>query len=185
MTAVLGRQILGILLAFAWLAAGCTRPPPAPKLPAAGPPVMARGTPQEAAISQVLQDFYGAPYKSGGTDPSGVDCSGLIQAAFQRAGVKLPRTVAQQYNAGQPVGLGELRFGDVVFFNRFCQTKKYDIFLAGVLPPAYVAEVCHNGIYIGDGRFVHASPKGVFVSRMDAEVWRLSFMGARRYLGPR
>ncbi|MDI6853432.1 MAG: C40 family peptidase [Deltaproteobacteria bacterium] len=183
MTGALARQFLGILLAFAWLAAGCTKTPPPAKLPIAGTPAMAP-TPQEATLSRVLQDFYGAPYKSGGTDPSGVDCSGLIQAVFQRAGVKLPRTVVQQYNTGQPVNLGDLRFGDVVFFNRFCQTKKYDIFVAGILPPAYVQEVCHNGIYIGEGRFVHASPRGVFVSRLDAEVWRASFMGARRYLNP-
>ncbi len=182
MTAGLARQFLGIFLALGFLVPACTRPPPS-KLSVAGPPVMAR-TAQEAALNQVLKDFYGAPYKGGGTDPSGVDCSGLIQASFQRAGVRLPRTVSQQYNAGQPVSLGELRFGDVVFFNRFCQTRKYDIFMAGVLPPSFAAEVCHNGIYIGDGRFVHASPKGVYVSRMDAEVWRASFVGARRYLKP-
>ncbi len=133
-------------------------------------------------MSQALQVFYGAPYKSGGADPSGVDCSGLVQAVFQRAGILLPRTVAQQFNAGQPVGLGELRFGDVVFFNRFCQTGKHPLFMAGLLPPAYASEVCHNGIYLGQGRFVHASPKGVYVSRLDAEIWRMSFMGARRYL---
>jgi cell wall-associated NlpC family hydrolase len=132
-----------------------------------------------------LQEFYGAPYRSGGADPTGVDCSGLVQAAFQRAGVNLPRTVTQQFNAGDAIGLDGLRFGDVVFFNRFCQTRKHDLFLAGILPPAQAEEVCHNGIYIGGGRFVHASPKGVFVSRLDADVWRLSFMGARRYLPTR
>jgi cell wall-associated NlpC family hydrolase len=131
-------------------------------------------TPQELVLEQSLQEFYGAPYKSGGADPAGVDCSGLVQAAFQRAGVNLPRTVAQQFNSGQPVDLEGLRFGDVVFFNRFCQTRKFDLFMAGILPPAY-----------GQGRFVHASPKGVYVSRLDAEVWRVSFMGARRYLAPR
>jgi cell wall-associated NlpC family hydrolase len=142
-------------------------------------------TPQELVLEQSLQEFYGAPYKSGGADPAGVDCSGLVQAAFQRAGVNLPRTVAQQFNAGQPVDLEGLRFGDVVFFNRFCQTRKFDLFMAGILPPAYAAEVCHNGIYLGQGRFVHASPKGVYVSRLEAEVWQVSFMGARRYLAPR
>lgn len=179
-----GRQLLGIFLALACLVEGCTRPPP-PSAPLMGAPPGLQRTPQEAALNQALQEFYGAPYKSGGADPSGVDCSGLVQAAFQRTGVNLPRTVAQQFNAGQPVGLGELRFGDVVFFNRFCQTRKHDLFLAGILPPAYAEEVCHNGIYIGDGRFVHAAPKGVYVSRLDAEVWRLSFMGARRYLSNR
>jgi cell wall-associated NlpC family hydrolase len=174
------RPFLGILLITGCLAVGCTRPPPS-AVPLGAPP---RGelTFQEAALGQALQAFYGAPYKTGGADPSGVDCSGLVQAVFQRAGINLPRTVAQQFNAGRPVGLGELRFGDVVFFNRFCQTGKHSLFMAGLLPPAYAAEVCHNGIYLGEGRFVHASPKGVFVSRLDAEVWRMSFIGARRYL---
>jgi len=111
-----------------------------------------------------------------------VDCSGLIQALYQRAGVVLPRTVAQQYTAGRPVGPGELRFGDVVFFNRFCQTRGRDYYTATIFPSFNPEEVCHNGIYLGEGRFIHASPRGVAVSRLDAETWRLSFRGARRYL---
>jgi cell wall-associated NlpC family hydrolase len=109
-----------------------------------------------------------------------VDCSGLIQALFQQTGVMLPRTVAQQYNAGRPVGQGELRFGDVVFFNRFCQTRGRDFYTASLLPSFQADEVCHNGIYLGEGRFIHASPRGVVVNRLDAQVWRVSFRGARR-----
>jgi cell wall-associated NlpC family hydrolase len=149
-------------------------PPPAPS------PIR---PPQEAALEQAINGFHGAPYRSGGTDPSGVDCSGLVQATFHQAGVNLPRTVAQQFSEGQPVALYNLRFGDVVFFNRYCQiARSRSFFTAGMLNPAYADQVCHNGIYIGQGRFVHASPRGVFVSRMDAEVWRVSFIGARRYL---
>ena len=176
------RRFLAIFLGFFWLALGCTGPHPPPGPPIAGPPPLMERAPQEAALDRALQEFYGAPYKGGGADPAGVDCSGLVQTTFQRAGVNLPRTVAQQFNTGEAVGMEGLRFGDVIFFNRFCQTRKHDLFLAGILPPAYAAEVCHNGIYIGDGRFVHASPQGVYVSRLDAEVWRGSFMGARRYL---
>jgi hypothetical protein len=54
-------------------------------------------------------------------------------------------------------------------------------YLAGILSPGFEDEVCHNGIYLGGGRFMHASPRGVFISRLDAEVWRVSFRGARRY----
>jgi cell wall-associated NlpC family hydrolase len=133
------------------------------------------------ALERALGEFYGAPYRSGGTTPEGVDCSGLIQALFQRAGVMLPRTVTQQYSAGQPVAPGEWRFGDVVFFNRYCQTRR-DYYLANILPPLFADEVCHNGIYLGEGRFIHASPRGVAVSRLDAETWRVSYKGARRYL---
>jgi cell wall-associated NlpC family hydrolase len=111
-----------------------------------------------------------------------VDCSGLIQALYQRAGVKLPRTVAQQYEDGQPVERRDLHFGDVVFFNRYCQTGGREVFMASIFNPGYQDEICHNGFYLGGGRFIHASPRGVSISRLDAEVWRVSYRGARRYL---
>ena len=129
-------RTFAFVLALAGLLLGCagpSLPPPPPPVAMAPLPSAHRG-PQDVALEQALGDFYGAPYRSGGTTPQGVDCSGLIQALFQRAGVMLPRTVAQQYNAGRPVGPGELRFGDVVFFNRFCQTRGRDVFLAGLLP---------------------------------------------------
>jgi cell wall-associated NlpC family hydrolase len=137
---------------------------------------------QELALERALSEFSGAPYRLGGTTPAGVDCSGLVQSVFQRAGTPLPRTVAEQFSEGRPVAPGELRFGDVVFFNRYCQTRGRELFTAGILSHAYADEACHNGIYLGQGRFIHASPRGVFVSRLDAETWRISFMGARRYL---
>jgi len=175
------RRLWGVALGAAWLLAGCAGPPPPPLGPVAPPPAVGRNA-QEVALEVALGEFYGAPYRSGGTTPEGVDCSGLVQALFQRAGVKLPRTVSQQYQAGQPVGREELRFGDVVFFNRYCQTQGRGVFLADLLSPGFGDEVCHNGFYLGGGRFVHASPRGVSVSRLDAEVWQVSFRGARRYL---
>jgi len=172
---------LALTMGLAGIFWGCAEaPPPRPLL---GPPstVMGRG-PQEVALERGLGEFYGAPYRAGGTTPAGVDCSGLIQALFHRAGVMLPRTVAQQYSAGRPVAPGDLRFGDVVFFNRFCQTRGRDFFMANILPSFSADEVCHDGIYLGDGRFLHASPRGVAISRLDAETWRISYKGARRFL---
>ena len=183
--AVTFRSLLGAALSAVWLLAGCAGPPPPPP-PPLGPiaPLPAVGrNPQEMAMEQALGDFYGAPYRSGGSSPTGVDCSGLVQALYNRAGLKLPRTVAQQYQEGQPVERGELHFGDVVFFNRYCQTRGREVLMAGLLSPGFSAdEVCHNGFYLGGGRFIHASPRGVFISRLDAEVWRISYRGARRYL---
>jgi cell wall-associated NlpC family hydrolase len=175
-------HLWGMVALIALLLAGCAGAPP-PSPPGAVAPLPAVGrNPQEVALEQALGDFYGAPYRSGGTTPAGVDCSGLIQALYQRAGVHLARTVAQQYQEGRPVARQELRFGDVVFFNRYCQTRGRDVFLAGFLTPGFSNEVCHNGFYLGGDRFVHASPRGVFISRLDAEVWRVSYRGARRYL---
>ncbi len=177
--------ICWVALAAALTLAGCAgAPPPSPPPELVMPPPVADRPPQEVALERALGEFYGAPYRSGGTSPAGVDCSGLIQALYQRAGVRLPRTVADQFHQGRPVGPQELRFGDVVFFNHYCQVRGRGPYLAGMLSPAAVDEVCHNGIYLGEGRFLHASPRGVYVSRLDAEVWRLSFKGARRYLVP-
>ena len=176
------RRLLGAALGAALLLAGCAGAPPAPPPPEPLAPLPQVGrNSREVALERALGEFSGAPYVSGGTTPDGVDCSGLIQALYQRTGTHLPRTVADQYQAGQPVERQDLHFGDVVFFNRYCQTRGRGPILAGILSPGFEDEVCHNGIYLGGGRFMHASPRGVFISRLDAEVWRVSYRGARRY----
>jgi cell wall-associated NlpC family hydrolase len=177
------RRLLGAALGAALLLAGCSgAPPPPPRAEPMPPLSQVNRSPREMALERALGEFSGAPYLSGGTTPDGVDCSGLIQALYQRAGVNLPRTVADQYQAGRPVARHELQFGDVVFFNRYCQTRGRGPILAGILSPGFDDdEVCHDGIYLGGGRFMHASPRGVFISRLDAEVWRASYRGARRY----
>lgn len=180
------RYALGLALIVAALPlAGCggapTRPKARPPRPPAPPPSL---TQQEAVLEKALSSFHGAPYRYGGTTPAGVDCSGLVQSSFHQAGVNLPRTVAQQFSQGQPVASNNLRFGDVVFFNRFCQARGRGrgYYAASIINPAYAEQACHNGVYIGDGRFIHASPKGVYIGNLNHEVWRASFIGARRFL---
>jgi probable lipoprotein NlpC len=160
---------------------GCAKGRKKPTVAPLPPPPATAEVPQASALERALAEFYRAPYRAGGISPAGVDCSGLVMAAFQRVGVALPRTVAQQYTAGQPVPRSQLRFGDVVFFNRYCQVWKAGPYMAAMLPTGQVAEICHDGIYLGDGRFMHASPRGVEISNMDDEVWRASFIGARRF----
>jgi cell wall-associated NlpC family hydrolase len=175
------RYLLGAALGAALLLASCAGAPPAPspETVASLPPVTR--SPREVVLERAVGEFSGAPYRSGGTTPAGVDCSGLIQALYQRAGVRLPRTVADQYEEGAPVGREELRFGDVVFFNRYCQVWKAGPYMAAMLPSGQVAEICHDGIYLGDGRFMHASPRGVEIGNLNDEVWSASFIGARRF----
>lgn len=163
-----------------WGCAKAPRRPPPPELTA--PPPLPRLTPQEALLERALSRFAKAPYRTGGVSPAGVDCSGLVMAAYQRVGLALPRTAADQFTVGEPVPPAQLRFGDVVFFNRLSQVKKSGPFLANMLPPATRFEVTHNGVYLGGGRFIHASSRGVAISRLDDEVWRASFLGARRFL---
>jgi cell wall-associated NlpC family hydrolase len=162
---------------FLW---GCARGPKRPVV-APPPPPPAPVTPQASALERVIAEFYGAPYHSGGITPAGVDCSGLVMAAFKRVGLSLPRTVSEQYSAGHPVPRNQLRFGDVVFFNRYCHYSKSGPYMAGILSSGYVSQICHDGIYLGNGRFVHASPRGVEIGNLNDEVWRASFIGARRF----
>ena len=180
-----GRTIRKVVLFTALLAVmflwGCARAPRRPKVVEPVPPRL-EPTPQEMALQQAMRKFYGAPYRYGGTTPAGVDCSGLVLAVYQRVGLSLPRTTTDQFTAGQPVPRNRLRFGDVVFFNRYCYGKKKVAYMASVFPPEHLSEICHAGIYLGDGRFLHASSnRGVEISRLDDEAWRRSFVGARRF----
>lgn len=81
----------------------------------------------------------GKPYVWGATGPSSYDCSGLTQAAWRAAGVSLPRTTWDQVNAGTPVSKSQLQPGDLVFF---------------------YSDVSHVGIYVGNGRIIHAPKPG-------------------------
>ncbi len=91
----------------------------------------------------------GTPYRYGGSTPDGFDCSGLIQYAYHRAGIDIPRTTRQQLRHARPVSLSALRPGDLVFF-RVSRRK-----------------VSHVGIYAGGGRFIHAPSSGKQVSYAD------------------
>ena len=108
--------------------------------------------------------MVGKPYRYGGNSPSGFDCSGLVQYSYDRAGVSVPRTTRSQLKAGTPVAAHSLREGDLVFFDQ--EGRKYS----------------HVGIYIGDGRFVHApsSGKKVRIDRLDKRYWEKHFVAARR-----
>ena len=100
--------------------------------------------------------LVGTPYRYGGNTPdTGFDCSGLIGYVYQsRAGTAPPRTVAQLDGWGQPIEAQSLRTGDLVVFGR------------GRTPS-------HAGIYVGEGRFVHAPSSGgeVRLDRLDSRYW--------------
>jgi murein DD-endopeptidase len=108
--------------------------------------------------------MVGKPYRYGGSTPAGFDCSGLVQFSYRQAGVTLPRSTEEQRSASRPVKLANLRRGDLLFFNQ--EGKKYG----------------HLGIYIGDGKFVHApsSGKSVRSDRLDSPYWKKHLSDARR-----
>ncbi|MFH1076619.1 MAG: C40 family peptidase [Pseudomonadota bacterium] len=134
----------------------------------------------------VLKSYIGVPYKKGGMSHAGIDCSGLAVIAYASQGIDIPRTASEMSKAGHKVKGDSFVTGDLLFFN----TKP----LAGVSPcvwpfrflnlsiPLLYGQT-HVGIYLEDGKFVHASVnKGVIVSYMESPYWQKRFVQARRIL---
>jgi cell wall-associated NlpC family hydrolase len=144
---------------------GCTSLPPKPPVPESAPVSSQRA---EALLQTLL--VLGVDYQNGGNSPaSGFDCSGLVTHVFREAyGIKLPHNTRSQSELGARVSLAELRAGDLVFYNTL--NRPYS----------------HVGIYVGDGRFVHAPKTGsqVRVEQVSAAYWMKRFDGARRIQPP-
>jgi murein DD-endopeptidase / murein LD-carboxypeptidase len=111
-----------------------------------------------------IADWMGVPYKFGGNDRKGVDCSGFINNVFPAVyQLKVPRVTAQIQKQAEPVPRKNLQEGDLVFFK--INTK----------------EVGHAGIYLFDNYFVHASTsRGVMISRLEETYWNKYFVGGGR-----
>jgi cell wall-associated NlpC family hydrolase len=120
--------------------------------------------PWSMALVSTALSFRGVPYRNGGADPAGFDCSGFVRYVFAQFGQQLPREVQAQFRVGRVVDRNDVRAGDLVFF----QT---------VSPGA-----SHVGIAVGNGEFVHApSSRGVVrTERYTIEYWARRWIGARR-----
>jgi cell wall-associated NlpC family hydrolase len=143
---------------------GVAAPAPAPPQP---PELVPRGLPDD--IVEYAQRFTGTPYRNGGTDPAGFDCSGFVQYVFAKHGVRLPRSVLELARAGTPVEADDIRTADLLFFST-----------TGPGPT-------HVAIALGDGRFVHA-PSGrgmVRVESLAGSYWPPRLIGARRVVSTR
>jgi cell wall-associated NlpC family hydrolase len=117
-------------------------------------------SPRNATAARLATRYLGVPYVWAGSSPSGFDCSGLVTYVFGQVGVAIPHNAAQQFRFGTPVERDRLVPGDVVFFNR----------------------LRHNGIYLGDGQFIHATePGGVRIASLDNDWFRTRWVGARRF----
>ena len=125
-------------------------------------------TDRAAALVSNAMNAIGVRYRLGGTSAeTGFDCSGFVRAMYQQTvGKMLPRTSAEQAAATSKIEKSELQPGDLVFFN--------------TLRRAY----SHVGIYLGDGKFIHAPRTGahVRVENMNISYWQTRFNGARRVL---
>jgi len=108
--------------------------------------------------------MVGKPYRFGGSSPkAGFDCSGLVHFSYRQAGVAVPRTTDDQLRASTPVR-GSMRRGDLLFFDQEGKKKS------------------HVGIYLGNGRFVHApsSGKRVRTDTLDSKYWKKHLAEVRR-----
>ena len=128
-------------------------------------PAVRSGIPA-GAWRQEANRWVGTPYRYGGMDRRGVDCSGFACEMYRRvAGILLPRTAAQQYQRGAPVARAALRAGDLVFFAE----RGRGVF--------------HVGVSLGGDEFAHASSKyGVTMSRLSESYYARRYCGARRSL---
>ncbi len=128
--------------------------------------VLARTSRIAAVLTRSALRFLGVPYAFGGTSTSGFDCSGFVQHVFAMLGIALPRTADAQYDVGHRA-VGGPHPGDLVFFDTY-------------------GGVSHVGIYLGGGKFVHASSShGVMVSQLSESYWAARFVGAKRLIATR
>ena len=166
----------GAVVLVATLVVGCAAKGPvvATPRPFPGATVPTRSTPEveragapgaiQPAVVSLAMSLRGTPYRNGGSDLAGFDCSGFVQWVFAQQGLALPREVRQQYRVGRNIDSGDVRPGDLVFFET-------------VSPGA-----SHVGIALGGGEFVHApSSRGVVrVERYTSGYWADRWVGSRR-----
>jgi hypothetical protein len=140
-----------------------------PVVPPDRPPAKAaaRGDRDMGAIAaRTAERFVGIPYRWGGENVvDGMDCSGFVRAVYNLCGLSIPRTSRDQYKAGESVAKEALQDGDLVFFG------------------SSEDAINHVGIYVGNGRFVHAPRRGeeIRVTSVDESYFEKRFVGARRY----
>lgn len=148
-------------------AVAATPPAPVTRPPDSGPrppdPVLA---PEGTVLSTALA-LQGTPYRNGGSDPSGFDCSGFVQWVYARHGTALPREVRQQWRIGDDVDREDVRAGDLLFFETVSRGAS------------------HVGIALDGDRFVHApSSTGVVrIERISTAYWSSRWVGAKRVSG--
>jgi cell wall-associated NlpC family hydrolase len=137
-------------------------------LPGHAPTAPAIETPTGAidgySVSSTALSLRGVPYRNGGVDPAGFDCSGFVKYVFEQHGLALPRETRHQFEVGAEVDPASLAPGDLVFFTT-------------VAPGA-----SHVGIALGGDQFVHApSSNGVVrVEHLSSQYWSSRFIGAKR-----
>ena len=116
-------------------------------------------------IVEYARLHLGSPYRFGGTSfRYGIDCSAFVLKVYEKFDIDLPRTARGIYKVGQPVHKDELEAADLIFFRTYARFPS------------------HVGIYLGDGKFIHASSKAkrIIVSKLDNAYLNKRYIGAKR-----
>ncbi|MBL8048014.1 MAG: C40 family peptidase [Chthonomonas sp.] len=118
-----------------------------------------------ASLLGTARSFLGVRYVYGGTNRSGIDCSGFVGAVFKKHGINLPRTAAAQAGRGTYVSRGGLKAGDLIFFRTGRSSR-----------------ISHVGIYIGNGNMIHASSGSgrVRIDTLSKSYYQRTYATARR-----
>jgi cell wall-associated NlpC family hydrolase len=126
----------------------------------------ARSARQERLVRQA-RAYVGVPYRYGGMSRSGMDCSGLVVLLFREAcGIRLPHSTGRLWRTGTAIPLRSMTAGDLVFFRISRES----------IPS-------HVGVYLGRGRFIHASSsRGVVISKLSEDYYKRRLIGVRRIL---
>lgn len=109
----------------------------------------------------------GVRYRMGGTTPNGFDCSGFTQYVYRQHDIEIPRTCEAQLAAGVIIPKESLQCGDLVLFHRTNHPT---------------ALVTHVGMYLGDGKLIHAGNGGIIVVELDSRYFAEHYLCARRIL---
>jgi cell wall-associated NlpC family hydrolase len=150
-------------LIASWLLAGllglggCATPSPSPR--------DGDATARQRILG-AAERMVGTPYVPGGEAPGGVDCSGLVRYVYRQAGIRLPRTTAELFQAGQ--SQRQVLPGDLLFFRTDAS-----------------GQISHVGIYAGGGRMIHASSGSGQVRKVSLHqpYWRRRMVGGATFLG--
>lgn len=116
------------------------------------------------SLTEVAYSYLATPYRFGGSSHKGIDCSSFVRNVFRELNIELPRTAREQYRLGAKVDPEELQSGDLLFFRTYAKYPS------------------HVGIYLGDHKMIHASPRSrrVVITNVDAPYFRSRFIGAKR-----
>lgn len=125
-----------------------------------------RRPPAGIGVADLAMQMVGIPYRYGGMTPEqGFDCSGLVHYSYARNGISVPRTSQAQFDASRKISLSQAGAGDLLFFS---ESRK----------------ISHVGIYLGDGRFVHAPTTGrtVSIGELDNRYYREHLVAVGRLM---